>query len=211
MSELSFFDQLRASLNDELPGESAHKLVIPVNRPVSSEIDDLENYRNSAVAIFLYETNDGIHSILIQRPSYPGVHGGQIAFPGGKQDPEDHNLEHTARREANEEINVPFESGQLVGHLSDIHIPVSKFIVKPYIFSLNDLPELTPDKREVDHIIHFNINHLLIDDNLKRTDIRIAKNLVRKNIPYFDIDGRIVWGATAMMLSEFRQIVSKFC
>ncbi len=207
MSSTSLFNELKNLLKNDLPGESAHQLVFPVNRPVSSEIDDLEEYRNSAVAIFLYESLGEMHSILIQRPRYPGVHGGQIAFPGGKEDPEDISLEFTARREAFEEINIPMDYAELIGQLSDIHIPVSKFIVQPFVFAMQSLPDLIPDKREVDDIIHFNIRNLLREDVLKRADIRVADNMVRKDIPYFDIDGKIVWGATAMMLSEFREIL----
>ena len=97
----------------------------------------------------------------------------------------------------------------MIGQLSNIHIPVSKFVVRPFVFSLPTLPDLIPDNREVDDIIHFNVERLLDEAILRRTDIRVSNNMVRKNIPYFDIEGKIVWGATAMMLSEFREILRK--
>lgn len=206
----TFIQQLSTELND-LPGEKAHFDLMPLNRAFTSEaLKRKPDYRHSAVAIIIYPKDREINSIVIQRPDYDGTHGGQISFPGGKMDATDTNLEFTARREAFEEVNLPIESGVFIGKLSEIYIPVSNFLVEPNIFFVNELPELTPDKREVQSIIHFNILDLLNPSMLKFEDMKFQNGFIRKNIPFFDIQGHKVWGATGMILSEFKTILSRF-
>lgn len=155
----------------------------------------------------LYPTTNSANCVLIERPSYDGVHGGQISFPGGKMDATDPHLEYTARRECFEEINLPLEAGKLIGSLTDVYIPVSNFLVSPYVFSLDETPSLTPDEREVESIIEFDVLQLLDHSQIKTKDMKLGKGFIQKNVPYFDINGHVVWGATAMMLSEFREII----
>ena len=195
-------------LNSNLPGEYAHTELMPVNRPYSSMVrNSADSYRHSAVAIILYESNYELESILIQRPKYEGAHSNQIAFPGGKMDDTDSSLEHTARRECMEEIGIPFDAPKLLGALTDIYIPVSRYIVKPYVFHLEKLPDLIPDQREVETIIPFRLKELLSEDILKSTSMKMGNGLTQKNVPYYNIQNQMVWGATGMMLAEFRAIL----
>lgn len=195
-------------LTNSLPGEAAHSHLMPINRPFTSQsLKDKPIYRKSAVGLILFPEIQATKCVLIERPSYDGVHGGQISFPGGKMDPEDPHLEYTARRECFEEVNLPMGHGDILGSLSEVYIPVSKFLVQPFVFTLDEKPALTPDQREVESIIEFNIFDLLDEQNLKTKDIQLSQGYTQKNVPYFDIDGHIVWGATAMMLSEFREIL----
>ena len=204
-----FLDKLIQNLSD-LPGESAHKVLMPLNRPFTSEaLKKKPNYRSSAVAIILYPNGVSINCILIQRPDYDGAHGGQISFPGGKMDNTDSDLEFTARREAFEEINLPLNAGTFIGKLSEIYIPPSNFLVEPNLFFVDKLPILTPDEREVASIIQFNIQQLLSTDTFKIGDIQ-QNNLIRKNTPYFEIEEHKVWGATGMILAELKEIISRF-
>ncbi len=202
-----FIEQLVEKLNGDLPGERAHSLVMPLRRPSYQEVKYDDNYRDSAVSILLHPSSDSsIRGILIQRPKYDGTHSGQVAFPGGKMETEDPNLEYTARRECFEEIGFPIESGTLIGSLTQVVIPVSKFVVYPYVFWTDELPELIPDEREVDHIFSFDIFELT-ESPIEKTSIPIRGGMVLKDMPYFPIDNKIVWGATALMLSEFREII----
>lgn len=210
MDPNKFIEQFRLISREGLPGERAHSLMLPINRPLSSDaLKSASDYRDSAVAILLFEKDGSIHSTLIQRPEYEGTHSKQIAFPGGKHDDTDHNLEFTARREAFEEVNLPLDNGQLITELTTVYIPVSKFKVNPFVFYLDEEPILTPDPREVDSIIHFDVFQLITDEVVKTTDLRLSNGLIRKNIPYFDINGHVVWGATALMLSELREILKQ--
>lgn len=207
MDAKALLDLIKGGLAS-LPGESAHQEAMPVNRPFSSNaLKDAINYRESAVSIVLYSENDKLKSILIQRPEYDGVHSKQIAFPGGKKDPTDSDLIHTAIRECSEEINVHLNRNQLLGELTPVFIPVSQFLVQPYIFYIDDKPRTFPEVREVDEIIHFNISDLLNSQVLKYQDMQFKDGIIRKGIPYYSVEKKIVWGATAMMLAELRQMV----
>jgi 8-oxo-dGTP pyrophosphatase MutT (NUDIX family) len=150
-----------------------------------------------------------MNSLLIQRPAYNGVHSRQISLPGGKKDLTDPSIEFTARRECMEEVAIPMDHLELVGKLSDVYIPVSKFIVSPHIFFVDQLPKLIPDPREVDEIIPFQVEALLSESSLRKTDMQFQNGFTQKNVPYFSIENRIVWGATGMILSEFRTVLSQ--
>lgn len=208
MTNKSFLSELKKRLNEPLPGEVAHQLVMPKGRPSSSDIRSKENdYRESAVSVIIHTTSNIPECVLIQRPPYDGVHGGQVGFPGGKRELSDPDLIYTARRESNEEIGFPIESGELIGQLTEVAIPVSKFLVSPYVFWIDELPSLIPDAREVDTIFSCDLAHLSQQEIL-RTSIPIQNGIVLKDMPYFDIDNRVVWGATALMLAELKMILN---
>ncbi len=203
-----FKQSVKHEVNHNLPGENAHGHVMPSNRPfTSTSLASKPDYKKSAVGIVLYPELTTVNCILIERPSYDGAHSGQISFPGGKMDLEDPHLEYTARRECFEEISLPMDSGQLIGRLTDVYIPVSNFLMSPFVFSIEERPILKPDEREVDSIIEFDILQLLEEKRLKTMDMKLGERFTQKNVPYFDINGHVVWGATAMVLSEFREII----
>lgn len=204
-----FSIQLRALLDQDLPGEEAHRIMMPDRRPYNPKPENKDSLRDAAVAILLYPENNSIRSVLIKRPTYEGAHSDQIAFPGGKKDTSDPNLIFTSRRECFEEVNLPMEEGLFVGSLTDIYVPVSGFIVRPNVFLLNERPALIPDMREVASIIHFDVKILTDVSTLQSKDMRIRKGMLMKNIPYFNINDHVVWGATAMMLAELRELIQK--
>lgn len=206
-----FINRLQSALDKELPGEKAHADLMPVNRPFSQEALKLaSDYRKSAVGLVLYEEGNSFRCVLIQRPQYEGTHGGQVSFPGGKMDATDVDLEFTAKRECMEEIALEPLLMKMIGSLSEVYIPVSKFLIQPYVFYVESLPELKPDEREVDEIFSFEIETLLDESRLKRIDLKLRNGFNQKNIPYFDIEDKIVWGATAMILSEFKAVLKSF-
>lgn len=205
----NLIEQLREELTKELPGEAAHYDVIPANRPVGSKaIKDLEYYRKSGVAVLLTPVNEQIHCVLMKRSIHPGnPHSGQISFPGGKKEDFDKNLEATARRETSEEIGVNLNIDELLGKLTPIFIPVSKFSVQPYVYFKQGPLEFTPDPLEVDKVFTFETNELLRTDIIQRKSIQLSQGYSQKDVPFFDIQGETVWGATAMILSELRQLL----
>jgi 8-oxo-dGTP pyrophosphatase MutT (NUDIX family) len=206
----NFLKQFSRTLELGLPGEDSHQLLMPTSRPLSSTAKEQSSgYRESAVGIVLHPTNTSIECILIQRPPYDGVHGGQISFPGGKRDLEDPSLEFTARRECFEEISLPIGHGELIHPMTEVFIPVSSFLVQPYIFYVDELPSLIGDMREVQEIISFDIFSLLNDDLLMRKSIRLGNGITLKDMPYFDIHNQVVWGATAMILSELKTLLQR--
>lgn len=205
-----FKEHLSFLLRQSLPGKKAHSLFAPNGRPIDfSILSDKESYRKSAVAIILYRENNDISFLLIKRPTYDGAHSGQIAFPGGKQELTDFDLEHTARRETLEEIGVLLENHQKLGQLSEVFIPVSKFVIQPYIYWMDSIPEFQLDAREVEYLIPQKINGILEKDAVKYTSISISENHSLDNVPHFYLSNEIVWGATALILGELREILNQ--
>ena len=203
-----FIQQLKNRIKKGLPGDKAHQHLMPDKRlSVRNLIASNKEYRSSAIGIILFPKNNRLHSLLIQRTTYNGSHSGQVSFPGGKMDPSDSNLEFTARRECFEEVKLPLQSGELIGELSDIYIPVSNFMVKPFVFYAKNEPDFYPEEREVEHLIYFDLEILLNDNIQKKGIVQVSKGVRQKNIPYFDIEQKIVWGATAMILSELKEIL----
>jgi 8-oxo-dGTP pyrophosphatase MutT (NUDIX family) len=200
-------NNLKNNLNGPLPGASAQSRLAPVNRTL---IDPAQlkpgEYKPSAVMVLLYKNAvDELFFPLIQRMEYEGVHSGQISLPGGKQEETDTDLEQTAIRECYEEIGVEGEI-QLLGKLSPLYIPVSGFLVQPYVSFLNtDSPWFKPQVREVSAVYSIKLKDLLDDNNLNQGSIRVKEYSVIA--PYFLLEDKQVWGATAMILNEMKTLL----
>jgi len=206
---MDFVEQFSAIMKAGLPGEECHLEVSPLGRKRSSDaLLDAVSPKESAVAILFFEKNGSPSSLLIERSVYNGSHSGQIAFPGGKKDALDPDLCYTARRECFEEIGVAADALELVGALTPIYIPVSNFKVQPYVFWVNQLDELNPNPYEVVDVFDFPLRRLE-EDCLGRTTVQVSEVVQLKEVPYFDIHGRVVWGATALMLNELRVLMQK--
>lgn len=204
-----FKEKLRTELSNELPGESAHSMMIPTVRD-----DNLTMPANqppptkSAVLILFYEDNGIIKFPLIQRPTYNGAHSAQVSFPGGKSEKSDSNLQYTALREAEEEIGIDAGNVEVIGNLSDLFIWVSNYMVTPVIAFTHQKPKFVKDDLEVDEIIETDLSDILNPEKRKEGTI-LVREKYKIQTPYFDIDDRIVWGATAMMLSELSVVIGK--
>ena len=143
-----------------------------------------------------------MHLSLIKRTDYKGVHSGQIGFPGGKQEKVDNSLWNTALRECNEELGTNLISTDPLMSLSPIYIPPSNFIVNPYVFSSINYPVFNPDQREVSQHLQLPLNEL-IDFEIVERKLKHGLN-AGTTVPCFVFDGHLIWGATAMILFEFK-------
>jgi 8-oxo-dGTP pyrophosphatase MutT (NUDIX family) len=202
-----FFITLKDRFSKPLPGDVAQNLMTSRARiPTEQYLEKNPDHRSSAVLLPLFPHNNTIYTALIRRPSYDGMHSGQLALPGGKVEKDDVSLEQTAIRETLEEVGVKIPLENIFGQLTSVYIPVSNFLVHPFVGMLHSKPEWIPDKHEVDSILEFPVSDLL-DDSLKdRRRISIGKNLFM-DAPCYIIDGQILWGATAMMFSELESIL----
>lgn len=161
----------------------------------------------AAVLILLYPENGNLQTVFIQRPEYNGVHGGQISFPGGKREPRDNDLTATALREAAEETGIIAQEVEILGILTPLFIPVSNIAVTPVVGWAENKPHLSPEKSEVVFIIEADLGSFL-DYSIIRTrpyEIRGEKIDIR----YFDYNGHVIWGATAMILHELLTIMKR--
>lgn len=161
----------------------------------------------SSVLILLFPAADGIRTVFIKRPRYDGVHSGQISLPGGKAEPGDPDTGYTALRETEEEIGVPAGEITLIGKLSELYIPPSNFLVTPWIGYVTFTPVFKPDPSEVDGLLEALIRDLADDRNVK--EVLISVHGMELKAPAFVMHGEVIWGATAMILSEFREVIGK--
>ncbi len=189
-----------------LPGGDAHESfrAEPVGdvRPL---FDHKLPPRLGGVIILLYISDGRIKFPLIKRADYPGAHGGQISFPGGKAEPGEDAVQ-TALRECEEEIGISSDALTVLGRLSDFFVMPSNFMVTPVVAVLEGTPVFKPDSYEVVRILEGDLVDLMRKDAMRQKEI-LAAGKFRMMAPHFEIDGEIVWGATAMMLNEFRLIL----
>ena len=150
---VNFIEKLKTRLNEPLPGSSAHDKMASETRLKLKMPSPNEKTRESAVLILFYPSDNQVFIPLILRPQYDGVHGGQMAFPGGRAEKEDENLIRTALREAQEEIGVRVSDVTILGKLTKLYIPPSNFYVQPVVGFMARRPDFFPDPREVDKVI----------------------------------------------------------
>jgi 8-oxo-dGTP pyrophosphatase MutT (NUDIX family) len=199
-------EKIRELLSLPLPGESAHREMMSYRRATAPEARKADPPpRQSAVLMLLMPFPEEIHTLFIRRPDYEGVHSGQISFPGGKKEETDSDLMATALRETSEEIGLEPESIEVLGTLSEIYIPPSHFLVQPYVGWLNHPAEFRPDTREVSEILIEPLQRLFAPDNITETRIYIPTFKAWIQAPSMNIQGHTLWGATAMMVHEFRK------
>jgi len=194
---------VKQALRAPLPGVTAQDPMAPDSR---RNIDRLRlmrpNRREGAVLLLLFPNTDGkLHLVLIRRAEYDGVHSGQIAFPGGGRE-NGEPLSETALRETQEEVGVSPGRITVLGPLTPLYIPPSNFEVFPFVGCVSARPPFVPDSREVAEILEPPLSLFFDSEIRKRKTIRHA-TLGLIEIPYYDVYGRDVWGATAMILSEF--------
>jgi len=203
----SIYKKIQHALND-LPADLAHKEMYP-SRKTIQEVDlNKVSYKTSSVLVLFFEMAGELQLILTQRNEYKGKHSGQISFPGGKKEDTDKSIEFTALRETEEEIGLSTKNIDIIGKLSDVYIPVSNFLVHPFIAFHQGQPDFKANY-EVKEVITFNVELLLKSETLSTTDIKMAEGYSMKDIPCFIIEGKIVWGATAIILNEVRHILMK--
>jgi 8-oxo-dGTP pyrophosphatase MutT (NUDIX family) len=210
MTDQTLITTLKHALAQPLPGWERQQLMAPENRRTDISRMGLarDDYRESSVLLLLYPDEAGqLHFVLTKRPEYDGVHSGQISFPGGRKEPGEQPQE-TALREAREEIGVPAAQITVLGQLSRLYIPPSNFMVYPFVGFCPARPAFKPSPREVAQIIEPPLA-LLFDEATCCEEYRQFPQIGRARIPYLNLLGHKVWGATAMILSEFAAIVEK--
>lgn len=200
----SFIEKLKYQLKQELPGEKAQQIMLPSLR---LNKNSNEPPIKSSVLILLYPFDNDIYTVLTKRAEYNGVHSSQISFPGGKYEDIDKNLIHTALRETYEEIGVNPDLINIIGQISPVYIPVSNYIAQPFIGYTTVKPNFKIDNFEVKSIINVKISELQQTKNKKIGNFTVKNKKIEA--PYFNAYGYKIWGATAMVLSEFLKIVKQ--
>jgi 8-oxo-dGTP pyrophosphatase MutT (NUDIX family) len=205
---MQLIHHIQFKLQQTLPGKAAQDRMSHAIRRHATLVP--EDARTACVLALLYPKKDTWHIVLIERQSsHPDdKHGGQIGFPGGTQEQSDPSLSATALRETHEEIGIPEKDITLLGAITPLYIPVSNFQVFPFLGYLQQTPVFRPQPSEVRSILEVPIHHFSKPEIIKTTDLKVSKNMTLKNVPYYDVEGHILWGATAMMMSEVVEVVS---
>ena len=194
-----------------LPGNEAQ-----IEMSSSERLKFIKNYKSyksnaliASVLICVYKDMNGEACfVLMQRPIDEGVHSGQICLPGGKKESFDKSNWKTSIRETEEEVGLDAHDMNYVKALSSIYIPPSNFIVYPFIAIYNQFPEFKIDKNEVKKVFDVSFDLLLDDSSKIKIDIS-DKYMNEIGVPAYNFSDNIVWGATAMILSEFKFLLKK--
>ena len=201
-----YIERLKKRLELPLPGKEAHNKMLPLAADRSAIVGVANTTtKQGSVLILLYPKAGEVYFPLMLRPNYNGVHGGQISLPGGKKEKQDKDFIATAVREAEEEIGVRAEDISILGTLTTLYVTASNFSVVPVVGFARSTPSFNPNPYEVEAIIETSMKDLMNDDLVKVKALHVRG--YDMEAPYFDIDGQIVWGATAMMLNEFKSIL----
>jgi 8-oxo-dGTP pyrophosphatase MutT (NUDIX family) len=195
---------------EKLLGKFAHAKMAPLERLKWLEEMDLKAHhpRKAAVMMLFYPKNNQTHLALIIRNSGPSVHASQIAFPGGKAEPEDLNLAETALRETHEEIGISPNQIEIIRPFTEIYIPPSNFLVSPFLGISKTTLSFQLQASEVAGIIELPLSMLMSEQILKTSLIKTsyAESI---QVPIFEVFEHQIWGATAMMLNELKECVKK--
>ena len=195
-------NRLKSADWTKLPGLDAQLLMAPPTRKEEVELIVKETkFQDSSVLILIFQENNEWFTLLIKRAIDGYSHSGQMAFPGGRFENSDINLEKTALRETHEEIGIPESMVQVLGKLSTMYIPVSGHRVIPYVGYMEKLPELVLDKVEVDSTFKIPIKDFQ-NPKSKKLDKLLPRNR-DVDVPYYSIQNQVIWGATAMIIAEF--------
>ena len=203
----SFINTIEHIKSAEIGGlESQFRLAPKMRLKYSAEKIAAKKKKKAAVLALFYPNEiDETCFLLTQRASYKGTHSAQISFPGGKIETSDKNLQETALRETYEEVGVHKNEITVIREITDVYIPPSNFLATPFIAYSDKKPNLKIN-HEVDHTFDVKLQDLLDDKNITSINISTsyAKNI---DVPCFKLNNYIVWGATAMILNEIKELL----
>jgi len=206
-----FIQTLRNRLAKPLPGREAQYKMAFAHRveEFQHRLHPPDNAKTGCVLLSLWEELGVWHTALIRRTENPrDRHSGQISFPGGRHDDGDESFAHTALREANEEIGISPQNVEILGEMTDLYIPVSNFVVRPFVGVLKAPPAFQLQPGEVEQVFVPTLIHFQDPSSRSTADVMVGGQLLVREVPCFMIEDRPVWGATAMILSEFLELIS---
>lgn len=202
---------LRNRLNEPLPGRSAQLKMVPEpldERGTQRPMEPDAHTNKSSVLMLLFPDQRNIASLIFTLRSHDINHGGQISFPGGRSERGETSRE-TALREAKEEIGIDPAAVNIVGTLSDLLVDVSNNYVTPVVGFMDDKPTLKTNPDEVDEVFAVPLYALTKEENMVTEQWELQPDIPYK-IPFWKVHDVPLWGATAMMLSEFMEIYAEF-
>jgi 8-oxo-dGTP pyrophosphatase MutT (NUDIX family) len=195
---------IRQALSRPLPGRVAQMRMSTRPRPGLEVRPPGHQPRQGGVLILLYPKDGHLHFPLTRRTETLGDHKGQISLPGGAREG-DEPLEWTALRETHEELGVDPRSVKVLGGLTPLYIFHSDYCITPYVAARPTRPTFVPDPVEVAELLEVPLLTLL-DPAIQRKEEWILHETLTR-VPFYQIGEHKVWGATAMVLSEFEAVL----
>tara|TARA_R110000868_G_scaffold347104_3_gene608208 strand:+ start:730 stop:1368 length:639 start_codon:yes stop_codon:yes gene_type:complete len=197
--------------NIPLPAEASHFKMVPPFRQelLKKQEKAIKKAKHAGVLALFYPDEDmETKFVLILRKAYKGVHSAQVAFPGGKLETQDISLQDTALRETFEEVGVPIDAVKIVRNISQVYIPPSNFYVQPFIGVTQTTPKFIKQDDEVEVLIEIDLEHFLDEQSLVSKKVKTSYS-IEVEVPAFKLNDFVVWGATAMMLSEIKDLLKQ--
>ncbi|MCA0132319.1 NUDIX hydrolase [Winogradskyella alexanderae] len=207
----SFLDSVVKIKHLELLGELSHaKMSPPYRLELAKKMKEKAKSAKKAGVMALFYPNAHLQTnlVLILRKTYKGVHSAQVGFPGGKFEDDDKDLMTTAIRETEEEVGISSSRVNIIKPMSPLYIPPSNYIVHPFLGVMSDTPQFYKQEEEVEDIIEVALYDFLDESNVLTTKVPTSYN-VEVEVPAFNLNNHIVWGATAMMLSELKDMLKQ--
>jgi 8-oxo-dGTP pyrophosphatase MutT (NUDIX family) len=204
----NFARSLKLEILKGLPGTEVQWQMASSDRMVRSfPRTPVPDAKVAAVLILLFPNRGSVHTVFMQRPDYKGIHGGQISFPGGKREDSDSDIIYTALREASEETGVKPSGISVINTLTPLFIPVSNTIVTPVVAWMNLKPDFSHHPGEVVFLFDGDLLRFMDPATIKIMPMQIQGEKI--SVKYYDYDGNVIWGATAMMLHELLTIIRR--
>ena len=186
--------------------ESQFKLAPELRKQFSeAQIKNKEPKIASVLALFYPDSKNETHFLLTKRASYKGTHSAQISFPGGKLEQKDTSLQQTALRETYEEVGIETDEITIIKEMTNVYIPPSNFLVTPFL-GFSNHPLIFTKNHEVEELIQVSLNDFLNNTVISNTTLSTSY-ATEITVPCFKLNSYIVWGATAMMLNEIRELL----
>lgn len=186
-------------------GVAAHPFAHAMGRVLSErepQRTKLPGVTPAGVLVALFESDGEVRVWLLRRPKDLRTHGGQVALPGGKKDESDESIVDTALREAEEEIGLPRSSVRVLG-LADEFVTVTRFAVTPVVGWIEGPFDPDPNPREVARVFSAPFSVFRDRGLVRAIPLEAVRHLVRS----YDVDGEVVWGATAAILTKLARLV----
>jgi 8-oxo-dGTP pyrophosphatase MutT (NUDIX family) len=200
--------EIISALSFELSAEYAHKKFLPIGRSIDIPYNLRNEIKESAVMVLLLKKNNELCLCLTLRTQLLRHHPGQISFPGGKIEKNEDDFTETALRELKEETGINSETVFICGKLSDLYIPVSNFLIHPIVGYLDHEPHFEINTQEVDEMIIIPFYEFFMNENHTLSIVESQSGKIE--VPSYTIQGKTIWGATAMIISEFTELLMTF-
>lgn len=201
---------IKQKLSEPLPGLASHLKLAPTSRAkeIANYNGKIIDAKKSAVMILLFHEEGDLKVIVIRRSFYVGIHAGQIAFPGGRYEEEDGNVENTAKREIEEEIGISSDKIQVLGRLTDIYVPPSNFLISIFVGYLDQRPIYKIDEREVAEVIEIDFNDFYKENIIHEKEFLVPSMQSSTKALYYQVGNIELWGASAMVMTELLDVLS---